>query len=78
MLLLEAIEQLKTVELAALQPNVEENEIGPVRNHGGKRLVAVACRARTVSLVLQDARDQFADVRFVVNDQDVGCHGVRN
>src|SRR5215469_6611343 len=32
MLLLEAIEQLKTVELAALQPNVEENEIGPASN----------------------------------------------
>ena len=35
MLLLEAIEQLKTVEPAALQPNVEENEIGPVRNDSG-------------------------------------------
>ena len=43
-----------------------------------KRLAAVTRRARTVSLVLQDARDQFADVGFVVNDQDVGCHGVRN
>ena len=32
MLLLEAIEQLKTVELATLQPNVEENEIGPASN----------------------------------------------
>src|SRR5215469_17097112 len=32
MLLLEAIEQLKTIEPAALQPNVEENEIGPASN----------------------------------------------
>jgi hypothetical protein len=78
MLLLEAIEQLKTIEPAALQPNVEENEIGPARNDSGQRFVAVARRARIVSFVLQDARDQFTDIRFVVNDQDVGCHGVRN
>jgi len=76
MLLFEAIEQLKTVQPAAPQPNVEENEIGPARNDSGQRFVAVTRRARTVSLVLQDARDQFADIRFVVNDQDVGCHGI--
>ena len=76
--LLEAIKQLKTVEPAAFQPNVEENEIGPARNDSGQRFVAVARCARTVSLVLQDARYQLADIRFDVNDQDVGCHGIRN
>jgi hypothetical protein len=49
-----------------------------MRNDSGQRFVAVARRPRTVSLVLQYARDQFADIRFVVNDQDIGCHGVRN
>ena len=39
-----------------------------------ERLVAVARRARAVAFVLQDARDQFADIGFVVNNQDVGCH----
>ena len=48
MLLLEAIEQLKTVQPAAPQPNVEENEIRPTRNDSGQRFVAVARRARTV------------------------------
>jgi hypothetical protein len=43
------------------------------RNDSGQRLVAVVRRACAVSLILQDARDQFADIRFVVNDQDVGC-----
>jgi hypothetical protein len=47
MLLLEAIEQLKTVELAALQPNVEENEIGPVTTAASasslSRAVCVPC-----------------------------------
>jgi hypothetical protein len=76
MQLLGAIEQLKTIQPAALQPNVEENQIGPARNDSGQRFVAVARRARSVPLVLQDARDQFANVGFVVNDQDVGCHGI--
>ena len=78
MLSFEVIEQLKAVQPAAFQPNVEENEIGPARYDSGQRFVAVARRARTVSLVLQDARYQFADIRFVVNDQNVGCHGIRN
>jgi hypothetical protein len=68
MLLLEAIEQLKTVKTAAMQPNVEENKIGLARNDRGQCFVAVARRARTVSLVLQNIRDQFANIRFVVND----------
>ena len=59
-----------------MMKNSSENQIGPARNDGGQRFVAVARRARSVPLVLQDARDQFADVRFVVNDQDVGCHGI--
>jgi hypothetical protein len=35
MLLLEVIEQLKTVQPAASQSNIEKNEIGPMRNDGG-------------------------------------------
>src|SRR5690242_12544193 len=76
MLLLEAVKQLQTIKPAALQPNVEENEIRPPRNHRGKRLVAVASRAGAMALVLQNARNQFADVRLIVDDQDVGCHAV--
>ena len=40
----------------------------------GERRLAVARGARLVALVLQDARHQFADVRFVVDDEDVGRH----
>ena len=74
MLLLEAVEQLQAVEPAALQPDVEEDQIGPARDDGAERLVAVARGAGAVALVLQDARDQIADIRFVVDDQDIGCH----
>ena len=71
---LSAVEQLQAVEPAALQPDVEEHEIGPARDHGGERVVAVARRAGAVAFVLQDARDQFADIGFVVDDEDIGCH----
>jgi len=30
-----------------------------------------------MALVLQDARDQLADIRLIVDDQDIGCHRVR-
>src|ERR1700746_2581625 len=76
MLLLEAVEQLQTVKPATLEPNIEENQIGPTGTHGGKRLVAVAGRAGAMTLVLQNACDQLADIRLIVNDQDIGCHAV--
>jgi hypothetical protein len=59
---------------AALEPNIEEHQIGPARHYGGKRLVAVAGRAGAMALVLKNARDQLADIRLIVDDQDIGCH----
>ena len=74
MVLLERVEQLQAVEAAALQPNVEENEIGPARNHRAERLVGIGGRARTVAFVLQNAGDQLADIRFIVHNEDIGWH----
>ena len=51
--------------------------MGEALSNSGQRFVAVARRARIVSLVLQYARDQLADICFVVNDEDVGCLSVR-
>jgi hypothetical protein len=31
-----------------------------------------------MALVLQNADDQLADIRPIVDDQDIGCHRVRN
>ena len=76
-LLLETIEQLQTIEAAALQPDVEKDEIGPPSDHGGERVVAVTCRACAVAFILKNARDELADVGFVVNDQDIGCYVCR-
>ena len=76
MLLLECVEQLQPVEPAALQPDVEEHKIGSPRHDRRESVVAVARGARAMAFVLQDARDQFADIGFVIDDQDIGCHGL--
>jgi hypothetical protein len=31
-----------------------------------------------MALVLQNAGDQLADIRLIVDDQDIGCHRVRD
>jgi hypothetical protein len=53
----EAVEQLQAVEPAALQPDIQKHKIGPARDDGAKRVVAIACGAGAVTLVLQDACD---------------------
>ena len=68
---LDGVEHLQAVEPAALQPDVEKHQVGPARRNGGERVVAVARGARQVAFILQDAGDQLADIRFVVNDEDV-------
>ena len=39
-----------------------------------QRFVAVGGGAGAVAFVLQDAGDQFADVRLIIDDQDIGRH----
>jgi hypothetical protein len=73
-LALDDVEKLQAVEPASLQPDVQEHQRGPAQGDGGQRFLAVPRRARAVTLVLEEARDQLADVRLVVNDQNVGRH----
>ena len=72
MLALHAVEQLQPVELAspAARCRGTRGSAGatPIAR---ERCVAVARGARLVAFVLQNARDQLADIRFVVDDQDV-------
>ncbi len=55
-LLLDRFEQLQPVELRALQPDVEQDELRPARLDRRQRLVGIARGARLVALVLEDAR----------------------
>src|SRR5262249_10937001 len=41
----------------------------------GNCRIAVVGRTGGMAFILQQSRDQFADVGFVVDDKDVGCHG---
>ena len=71
MRLLDDVQHLQPVEAAALQPDVENDELRPALLDGLEGLVGIARQARAVPVVLQDAGDHLADVRLVVDDQDV-------
>ena len=71
MRLLDDVQHLQPVEAAALQPDVENDELRPALLDGLEGLVGIARQARAVPVVLQDAGDHLADVRLIVDDQDV-------
>jgi hypothetical protein len=52
MLLFDGVEQLQAIEFAALQPNVEKNQVWPACENCGEGIVAVACRACAIAFVL--------------------------
>jgi hypothetical protein len=68
------IEHLKPVQPAALQPDVQEHEVGPPRFDCGECLFGRTCGAGAVSLVFQNAGHEVADVGLVVDDQNVSAH----
>jgi hypothetical protein len=41
---------------------------------GTERFIAVASKARAVSFVFQNSSDQFANVGFVVDNENIGSH----
>ena len=55
MLGLDVAEQLQAVELAALQPDVEEDQVRPPRRDCAQRVVAVARGAGGIAFVFEDA-----------------------
>src|ERR671913_81871 len=73
-LLLDDVEHLQPVEPAPLEPDVEEDQVRPPCLDRRKRLVGAAGGSRAVALVLEDSGDEFADVRLVVDNQNVGAH----
>ena len=72
--LFDDIEQLQAIELAALQPDVEENEVRLARHDGRQGVIAVARGARVVALVLQDSGHQIADVGLVIDNENICGH----
>ena len=71
---LHELQHLQPVQAAALQPDVEEDQVRPARLHRRQGLVGIARGARAESLILEDARDEIADVGLVIDNQDIGAH----
>ena len=63
------------VELAPLQPDVEDDQGRLARLDRGKGLAAVGGVARRIAFILQHPGNRHPDVGFIVNDQDVMRHG---
>ena len=73
--LLDLLEQLQAVELAALQPDVEKHQMRPPVGDLRQRRIAVARGPRGEAFVFENAGNQIANIGFVVDDQNVICHG---
>src|SRR5207302_10536186 len=76
MLLLDGVEQLQAIELAALQPDIQKDQVWTPRRDRSKRIIAVARGPRAVALILQNTRHQVADISLIVDYQNFGGHHV--
>src|SRR3546814_2898211 len=68
------VEQVEPVQPRALEPDVEQD---PRRAPGRDRLergIAVRRVARLIALVLEHASHEFADIEFVIDDENVERH----
>jgi hypothetical protein len=68
-------QHFEAVELRSLQPDVENHEGGPPLLDRAQGLVAVLGEPRLVPFVLENAGDEFPNVRFVVDNKNVRRHG---
>src|SRR5579863_2267758 len=71
------LQYLEPVELAALQPNIEDDERGLARADRVERLAAIARLPRLVAFVAENAAHQAADIGFVIDDKNVVRHALR-
>ncbi len=71
---LDVREHLEAIEPAALQPDVEDDQMRSALLDGAQGLVAVAGRGVRMTLVLENPGDQLANIGLVVDDQDVCSH----
>src|SRR6266850_2556840 len=75
--LFDLFQQLQPVELAALQPDVEKHQMRAAVGNFRERRIAVACGSGAKALVLENARNQIANIGLVIDNQNVICHRSR-
>ena len=76
--LFDLVQHFEPVHRAAVQPDIEQNEAGAPFVNGGERGHAVTGDAAGIAFVAQHARDEFADVAFIVDDQDIKGHWIKS
>ena len=74
--LLDLLQQLQPVELGALQPDVEKHQMRAAIGDLRQRRIAVARGPGAKTLVVQNARNEVANIGLVVDNQNVTCHGL--
>ena len=67
---LEHVKHLDAVQLGALQPDIQNDQLRTAGTHRGERGFAIARAAGFIPFIRQDARDQIPDIPFVVHHQD--------
>ena len=77
MVALHLLQQLQAIELAALQPDVEEYQMRPAIGDFRQRRIAVARGPGGKTLVVENAGNQIPNICFVIDNQNVICHGSR-
>src|ERR1700722_14767493 len=71
------LQQLQSIELAALQPDVEKHQIRTSIGDFSQRRIAVARGPGGETLVFKNPGNQIPNICFVVDNQNVICHGSR-
>jgi hypothetical protein len=77
MVALDLLKQLQPVEPAALQPDIEKYEIWPPICDFCQGRIAIARRSRRKTLVVKNPSDKVTNVGFVIDNQNIACHGSR-
>ena len=73
---LDQVEQLQPVHAPALHPDVEDDQGRLAGANGQQGLFGVGRGSHRIAFIGENAGDEFADVRFIVDDQNVSRHGL--
>ncbi len=71
---LDRLEDVDAVHLAVLEPDIEDQEAGLLGADGRHRLVGIARPPRGIALILENIRNQLADIALVIDNQNI-THG---
>ena len=74
MLVMDAFQYLDTIEIAALKPDIENQEVRPAFFHCIEGRLAVPRGPADIAFIAEDIRYQHPDILFVVDDKNISRH----